>query len=491
MSIADRRTLARLLFSPEIAFGDGYTDGRIVVDGDLVQLMEHVIRLMRLTRPEGWWRRMSSRWLQRVQANTVAGSARNIHHHYDLTTDFYRLWLDSRLVYTCAYFPSPSVSLEQAQIAKMDHVCRKLQLQPGETVVEAGCGWGALALHMAKNYGVKVKAFNISREQILVARSLAATEGLSGRVEFIEDDYRNISSRCDVFASVGMLEHVGIENYRELGRIIHRTIGDSGRGLLHFIGRNRPGMTFSPWIRKRIFPGAYTPALREMTDLLEPWDFSVLDVENLRLHYARTLEHWLSRFEAATPQITRMFGPEFVRAWRLYLAGSTAAFRVGTLQLFQVAFAGACVPAYPVDPRSPLHRTRSAEGRTRMDSCDVLIVGAGPAGTSCAWGLRRAGLDVLILDRCVFPRNKVCGGWITPAVLEELQVDPAEYSRNRVFQPLTGFRTSRMGSPEVETDYGRPISYGIRRIEFDDFLLARCGARISQGISLKGYRAIW
>ena len=347
VSIADRRTLARLLFSPEIAFGDGYTDGRIVVDGDLVQLMEHVIRLMRLTRPEGWWRRMSSRWLQRVQANTVAGSARNIHHHYDLTTDFYRLWLDSRLVYTCAYFPSPSVSLEQAQIAKMDHVCRKLQLQPGETVVEAGCGWGALALHMAKNYGVKVKAFNISREQILVARSLAATEGLSGRVEFIEDDYRNISSRCDVFASVGMLEHVGIENYRELGRIIHRKIGDSGRGLLHFIGRNRPGMTFSPWIRKRIFPGAYTPALREMTDLLEPWDFSVLDVENLRLHYARTLEHWLSRFEAATPQITRMFGPEFVRAWRLYLAGSTAAFRVGTLQLFQVAFAGAACRHIP------------------------------------------------------------------------------------------------------------------------------------------------
>lgn len=120
-----------------------------------------------------------------------------------------------------------------------------------------------------------------------------------------------------------------------------------------------------------------------------------------------------------------------------------------------------------------------------MDSCDVLIVGAGPAGSSCAWGLRRAGLDVLILDRCVFPRNKVCGGWITPAVLEELQVDPAEYARNRVFQPLTGFRTSRMGSPEVETDYGRPISYGIRRVEFDDFLLTRCGACVSQGIALK------
>ncbi len=339
VSISDRRTLAKLLFSPEMAFGDGYTDGHIAVDGDLVQLLEYVIRLMRIARREGWVRRLSSRWLQRVQANTLTGSARNIHRHYDLTADFYRLWLDSRLVYTCGYFPSPSTSLEQAQLAKMDYVCRKLQLQPGETVVEAGCGWGALALHMAKNYGVRVKAFNISREQILVARELATSEGVGGQVEFIQDDYRNISGHCDVFASVGMLEHVGLENYADLGRVIHRAIGDSGRGLLHFIGRNRPG-TFSPWIRKRIFPGAYTPALREVMGLLEPGNFSVLDVENLRFHYGKTLEHWLSRFEASKDRVSKTFGPEFVRAWRLYLAGSIAAFRAGTLQLFQVSFAG-------------------------------------------------------------------------------------------------------------------------------------------------------
>ena len=338
-SIADRQILARLLFSPEITFGDGYTDGRVVVDGDLVRLLEHVIRLMRVSKPEGWCRRISSRWSQRVQANTIAGSAKNIHRHYDLTTDFYRLWLDSRLVYTCGYFPSPSASLEQAQVAKMDYVCRKLQLRPGETVVEAGCGWGALALHMAKNYGVKVKAFNISREQILVARERANNERLSSEVEFIEDDYRNVTGRSDVFASIGMLEHVGAEHYRDLGGVIHRTIGDSGRGLLHFIGRNRPA-TFSPWIRKRIFPGAYTPALREVMSLLEPWNFSALDVENLRFHYEKTIEHWLTRFEASADKITHMFGPEFVRAWRLYLAGSIAAFRVGTLQLFQLSFAG-------------------------------------------------------------------------------------------------------------------------------------------------------
>lgn len=346
VSISDLWTVVRLLLDPEIAFGDCYADGRITLEGDLVGLLEHAFRSLQKGKPEPWHRKLLSQLLDRIQANTIAGSARNIHSHYDLTADFYKLWLDSRLVYTCGYFASPEVPLEKAQHAKMDHICRKLQLQPGETVVEAGCGWGALALHMAEYYGVRVQAFNISREQILVAREQARKEELSSQVEFIEDDYRNISRQADVFVSVGMLEHVGLENYAELGRVIHRITGDSGRGLLHFIGRNRPGM-FSPWVRKRIFPGAYIPALREMLELLEPWNFSILDVENLRLHYEKTLEHWLSRFEGSADQVTRMFGPEFVRAWRLYLAGSIAAFRVGTLQLFQATFAGTACRQIP------------------------------------------------------------------------------------------------------------------------------------------------
>jgi cyclopropane-fatty-acyl-phospholipid synthase len=175
------------------------------VEGDLVQLLEHVLRLMRTTRPEHWYHKVPSRWLEQTQINTISGSLRNIHHHYDLTADFYRLWLDSRLVYSCGYFASRSTPLEQAQLAKMNYVCRKLQLQPGETAVEAGSGWGALALHMAKHYGVRVKAFNISKEQILIARERATKEGLSSQVEFIEDDYRNISGQYDVFVSVGML----------------------------------------------------------------------------------------------------------------------------------------------------------------------------------------------------------------------------------------------------------------------------------------------
>ena len=333
------RTLVSLALDPEVAFGEAYRDGRIEVEGDLVQLLETVLESM----PEGGpsrWARLFSRWLDWVQANTLRGSAKNIHHHYDLNVDFYKLWLDSRLVYTCAYFPDEAKTLEQAQLAKMDHVCRKIRLQPGEHVVEAGCGWGALALHMARHYGARVTAFNISHEQIQVARERARKEGLDRQVEFVEDDYRNITRRYDAFVSVGMLEHLGAENYEALGGVIQRTIGDTGRGLLHFIGRKRPH-AFSPWIRKRIFPGAYAPSLAESLGVLEPWDYAVLDVENLRLHYARTLECWLRRYENAWNDVVKMFGENFARAWRLYLAGSIAAFRAGNLQLFQIVFAGA------------------------------------------------------------------------------------------------------------------------------------------------------
>ena len=338
------RTLASLALNPEIGFGEGYRDGRIEIEGDLVQFLETVIESMPEEGAGGWPSRIFSRWLDRLQANTLRGSARNIHHHYDLNADFYKLWLDSRLVYTCAYFPEADTTLEQAQIAKMDHVCRKIRLQPGERVVEAGCGWGALALHMARHYGARVRAFNISHEQISVARDRAKREGLDKLVEFVEDDYRNIPTysggQYDAFVSVGMLEHIGLQNYEALGQVIQRTIGENGRGLLHFIGRNRPH-AFSPWIRKRIFPGAYAPTLPQSLAVLEPWNFSVLDVENLRLHYARTLEFWLDRFENSWNTVVKMFGVEFARAWRLYLAGSIAAFRVGNLQLFQVVFAGA------------------------------------------------------------------------------------------------------------------------------------------------------
>jgi cyclopropane-fatty-acyl-phospholipid synthase len=252
--IHDRRTLLGLIVNPEVHFGDAYTDGRIEVDGDLLALLQTVFRAMWPTLTatgslRGWlWY-----WLGRLHSNTAGRARRNVHHHYDIRGEFYRLWLDEQLVYTCAYFPDPAMTIEEAQRAKLDYVCRKLRLRPGETAVEAGFGWGALALHMARHYGVTVRAYNLSHEQVLFAQQRAKAEGLASQVEFIEDDYRNISGRYDVFVSVGMLEHVGPKHYRTLGEVIDRCLKPAGRGLIHSIGRNQPARR-DAWIDRRIFP---------------------------------------------------------------------------------------------------------------------------------------------------------------------------------------------------------------------------------------------
>jgi len=334
--IHDRRALLGLLVDPDLQFGDLYSEARIDVRGDfgaVLEALSHNARQESLSLRERWA-------LLTEHGEGLRAARQNIHRHYDLGNDFYRLWLDRDMVYTCAYYPTRDASLEDAQTAKLDLVCRKVNLQRGDAVIEAGCGWGALALHMARRYGVRVRAFNISREQIEFARARAARDGVSDRVEFVEDDYRNITGRCDVFVSVGMLEHVGLRNYRALADVIRRTLDRrTGRGLLHFIGRERR-RPLNAWIKRRIFPGAFVPTLSDVdARVLEPAGFATLDVENLRLHYARTLEHWWERYERAAPEVRRMFDERFVRMWRLYLAGSRAAFASGWLQLFQIVFA--------------------------------------------------------------------------------------------------------------------------------------------------------
>jgi cyclopropane-fatty-acyl-phospholipid synthase len=334
----NRLSMWKTILNPELNWGDLYCNGQLEFDGDLARFLELVYRHIHSAGRGGRMRRFLF-WLgNRRIANSCAKAEENIHHHYDIGNDFYRLWLDTaEMQYTCAYFPYPDMSLEDAQIAKLHHVCRKLQLKPGDTVVEAGCGWGGLARFMAKHYGVTVRAYNISKQQVSYARQRAEDEGLSDRVEYVLDDYRNIEGEYDVFVSVGMLEHVGRRDYTSLGDVINRCLKPDGRGLIHTIGRVRPG-PMNAWIERRIFPGAYPPSLKEMMDIFEPHRLSVLDVENLRLHYARTLEHWLDRFENSRDAITMMMDEEFVKAWRLYLAGSIAAFRVGELQLYQVVF---------------------------------------------------------------------------------------------------------------------------------------------------------
>ncbi len=337
--IRNRRALASWLWDPELNFGEAYMFGAVDIRGDLVTLLEAVYR--------AWPTTGSRRWRFWQAANDIGAAKENVHRHYDLGNDFYRLWLDPELAYTCAYFPTPGTSLAAAQVAKMDLVCRKLRLTPGDRVVEAGCGWGSLALFMARCYGVRVRAFNISAEQIAYARERAAREDLAGRVEFVEDDYREVHGQYDAFVSVGMLEHVGLPDYPTLGRVMDRVLTADGRALLHFIGRNQPAPV-NPWIRRRIFPGSYVPALREVFEhVLEPRGFSVLDVENLRLHYAATLGHWRRGFERAAGEVRAMFDEPFVRAWRLYLAGSEASFTTGAMQLFQIVVARGASNAIP------------------------------------------------------------------------------------------------------------------------------------------------
>ncbi|MBL8541920.1 MAG: class I SAM-dependent methyltransferase [Betaproteobacteria bacterium] len=345
--VRTRSAFYRMLWDPNLHFGDDYASGEIDVEGDIVQF---IATLYEATSdiPMGAAGLKIFPGERRPRRNTLKGSREHIHHHYDIGNAFYRLWLDAEMQYTCAYFETPDASLDAAQLAKLDHVCRKLRLGPKDTVVEAGCGWGGLALHMARHFGVaRVRSYNISEEQVRFARERAQREGLADRVDYVLDDYRNIDGCYDVFVSVGMLEHVGVDNYRELGEVIHRSLAPDGRGLIHSIGRNRPGY-MHPWIERRIFPGAYPPALSEMMQIFEARRLSVLDVENLRPHYAMTLHHWLERFEAAREQVRSMYDERFVRMWRLYLAGSKAAFIDGELQLFQVLFTRPKVNDWPL-----------------------------------------------------------------------------------------------------------------------------------------------
>lgn len=336
--LRDRGALYKLLTDPGLHFGDLYSVGRVEIEGDLVQYLEIAYRAVINMSNRPLLRRVQYLTQHRARPNTLHGARSNIHHHYDIGNSFYELWLDREMQYTCAYFSDPAMTLEQAQIAKLEHVCRKLRLTRGERVVEAGCGWGGLARYMARQYGVRVRSYNISHEQVAYARAKAKGEGLDGLVEYVEDDYRNIDGTYDVFVSVGMLEHVGPDNYRALGEVIDRSLTPHGRGLIHSIGRNQPGL-MNAWIEHRIFPGACPPSLKQMMDIFEPRGFSVLDVENLRQHYAQTLRHWLNRYDHNADRVEGMFDKTFVRAWRLYLAGSIAAFTTSSLQLFQVSFA--------------------------------------------------------------------------------------------------------------------------------------------------------
>ncbi|MBN2751920.1 MAG: class I SAM-dependent methyltransferase, partial [Rhodospirillaceae bacterium] len=270
------------------------------------------------------------------QHNPAQKAKRNVAHHYDLPPELYDTFLDADHQYSCAYFPTGSETLEQAQAAKKRHIAAKLLLEPGQRVLDIGCGWGGMALSLAKDFGVDVTGITLSEHQLATARARAMAAGLSDRVRFELMDYRSVRGRFDRIVSIGMFEHVGVRYYRAFFRAIRERLSENGIALLHTIGRNEPPGDTNPWIRKYIFPGGYCPALSEIMAVVEHERLFVCDVEILRLHYAQTLKLWADRFQAHRAEVATMLDERFCRMWEFYLSGSEMAFRHDNQTVFQL-----------------------------------------------------------------------------------------------------------------------------------------------------------
>ncbi len=333
----------RFLFRPTLAFAEAYMAGRLVIEqGRLPELVDcmYANRLdAGATGPARLIRRMMFPLRRLLQRNTVFRARKNITHHYDIPGAIYELFLDSDRQYSCAYFLREDMTLDQAQEAKKQHIAAKLRLQPGQQVLDIGSGWGGLALHLARDHDVRVKGITLSPNQLEVATGRAGELGLSDRAEFVLGDYRSEFGRFDRIVSVGMFEHVGLSYYRPFFETVRRCLTDDGVALLHTIGRSAgPGIT-DPFIRRYIFPGGYIPALSEVLPVIERAGLLVTDVEVLRLHYAHTLRHWRERVMAARDQVLEIADERFLRMWELYLSGSEAAFRHGSMVVFQIQLA--------------------------------------------------------------------------------------------------------------------------------------------------------
>jgi cyclopropane-fatty-acyl-phospholipid synthase len=284
-------------------------------------------------------RRVSRMFKKGQQANPIGKAQQNVAHHYDLGNDFYKLFLDEGLQYSCAYFTNDDETLEQAQRNKLRLLAAKLNLSPGLKILDIGCGWGDLALYLARLADVEVVGVTLSKEQFELANARARKAGLDNRVRFELKDYRNVEDRFDRIVSVGMFEHVGVHHYGEFFGKINELMDDDGLALIHSIGHMSPPGTASPWLRKYIFPGAYSPALSEVFEVVEQNSLWVTDLEFLRLHYAKTLAHWAQRFEANRDKVEAMYDARFARMWEFYLISAEMMFRTGSQLVFHMQLA--------------------------------------------------------------------------------------------------------------------------------------------------------
>ena len=336
MRIHDYRTMWRLATYPGLALGEAYMDGRVTLErGTLWDLLDLAGRNLSL-RPPPRRGRLARMWRRIEQANDRAAARRNVAHHYDLSLDLYRRFLDADMQYSCAYFERPDMSLDEAQVAKKRHLAAKLLLEPGQSVLDIGCGWGGLGLTLAETGGARVTGITLSDEQLAVAQSRAKERGLADRVEFRKQDYRDVEGTFDRIVSVGMFEHVGVPNYQAFFDAVARLLKDDGVAVLHAIGQNHVSVSNQPWIGKYIFPGGYTAALSEVLPAIERAGLWVTDIEILRLHYAETLKAWRERFEANRAEIAALYDERFCRMWEFYLCLSEVAFRHRGCMVFQI-----------------------------------------------------------------------------------------------------------------------------------------------------------
>ncbi len=328
----------RVLIDPELALGELYTEGSFILDHGsiadaLAVLMDQPAIVPGWARLQWGWRYL----VRRVQQFNPRGRARNnVAHHYDLDGRLYSLFLDADKQYSCAYYEAPDATLDEAQLAKKRHIAAKLLIEPGDSLLDIGSGWGGLGLYLAEMTGARVTGITLSSEQLQIANARAAEKNLAGAAKFFLEDYRDISGPFERIVSVGMFEHVGVDFYDTYFARCAELLTKDGVMLLHSIGRSEGPDTTNPWIAKYIFPGGYIPALSEVLPAIERAGLLICDIEILRLHYAETLKAWRERFMARADEAMQLYDERFTRMWEFYLAASEMAFRKQNLMNFQI-----------------------------------------------------------------------------------------------------------------------------------------------------------
>ncbi len=337
LQLKSLKAAKRILRDGYPGFGESYMNGDVEIENDLQELLRlgFLINFDSSRIPS--WQKIRFFILALLNSDTIKIAPKNISYHYDKGNEFYELYLDKTMTYSCAYYKNGNDSLEEAQLNKYEHICRKLLLSSGESLLDIGCGWGGMLIYAAQKYGVIGTGITLSKNQCEYAGNKIKELGLQDNIKILYKDYRELSGKFDKIVSIGMFEHVGKKFIPIFIKKISSSLRKGGLGLLHTIGRDTPSPS-DPWTFNYIFPGAYLPILDEILCEMGKNGFSILDIENLRLHYAKTLDQWAENYENNVEKVKKMFDDKFVREWRLFLNGASAGFKCGMSCLYQILF---------------------------------------------------------------------------------------------------------------------------------------------------------